>query len=241
MALPPTNTTDDSFIREVDEEVRRDQLQQFWTRYGRWLLVGIGVFLIVLAAFLYWREERARDAGETGAELVAALAKIEAGDVDGAQAALNRASQAPQDGYRAIGKLVKAGAAARSADTKTATALYTEVAGDDALPQPFRDYATLRSIMLGFDAMPPAEAIAKLQPLATKGSPWFGSAGEMLAIAHLRQNKPELAGPIFAAIAKDETVPQSIRGRASQMASSLGIEALPANLGGTPAAAPKAN
>ncbi len=241
MALPPTNPTDDAFIREVDEEVRRDQLQQFWTRYGRWLLVGVGVFLILLAAFLYWREERQRDAGETGAELVAALAKIEAGDAEGAQAALNRAGQAPQDGYRAIGKLVQAGVAARAADTAAATKLYGEVAADEKLPQPFRDFATLRGIMLGFDSMTPAQAIAKLQPLATKGNPWFGTAGELLAIAHLREGKPELAGPIFAALAKDETVPQSIRGRATQMASSLGIEALPTNLGGTPAAAPKAN
>jgi len=240
LALPPTTPTDDAFIREVDEEVRRDQLQQFWTRYGRWLLVAIGLFLILLAAFLYWREERQRDAGETGAELVAALAKVEAGDADGAQAALNRAAQAPQDGYRAIGLLLKAGVAARAADTATATKLYAQVAADDSLPQPFRDFATLRSIMLGFDAMTPAQAIAKLKPLATKGSPWFGTAGELLAIAHLRDGKPELAGPIFAALAKDETVPQSIRGRATQMASSLGIEALPTNLGGTPAA-PKAN
>ena len=46
MALPPV--TDDAFIREVDEEVRRDQLSQLWRRYGRWTLIAVGLFLVAL-------------------------------------------------------------------------------------------------------------------------------------------------------------------------------------------------
>jgi hypothetical protein len=38
--------------------------------------------------------------------------------------------------------------------------------------------------------------------------------------------KNDLAGPLFAGIAKDENVPQSIRSRARQMAGLLGIDAV---------------
>ena len=41
MAVTPH--TDEAFLREVDEELRRDQLTSFWTRYGRWLVGGIGI------------------------------------------------------------------------------------------------------------------------------------------------------------------------------------------------------
>jgi len=58
------------------------------------------------------------------------------------------------------------------------------------------------------------------------GNPWFGSAGELVAMAYLRQNKPDLAGPLFAALAKDKTVPDSIRQRARQMAGALGVDAV---------------
>jgi hypothetical protein len=68
--------------------------------------------------------------------------------------------------------------------------------------------------------------IQRLKPLAVSGNPWFGSAGEMVAIAYLKQQKPELAAPVFAAMAKDQQVPRSIRSRATQMAGALGVDAV---------------
>ena len=67
---------------------------------------------------------------------------------------------------------------------------------------------------------------AHLKPLAVSGNPWFGSAGEMVAAAYIKMNKPELAGPLFAAIAKDEQVPETIRGRATRIAGALGADAI---------------
>jgi hypothetical protein len=49
----------------------------------------------------------------------------------------------------------------------------------------------------------------------------------MVGIAHLKMNRPDLAGPLFARIGRDERVPGSIRTRAIQMAGSLGINAMP--------------
>ena len=51
--------------------------------------------------------------------------------------------------------------------------------------------------------------IARLQPLAKPGKPWFGSAGEMTAMALIKQGKKHEAGQMFAAIAKDKSVPDS--------------------------------
>ncbi len=64
-----------------------------------------------------------------------------------------------------------------------------------------------------------------MQPLAKAGNPWFGSAGEMTALAMIKQGKKQQAGQLFAAIAKDKTVPQSIRDRSIQIAGSLGVDA----------------
>ena len=77
-----------------------------------------------------------------------------------------------------------------------------------------------------FDALKPQQVVDRLKPLAVEGAPWFGSAGELVAIAYMKMRKPELAGPMFAAMAKDENVPQSIRSRARQMAGLLGIDAV---------------
>ena len=70
--------------------------------------------------------------------------------------------------------------------------------------------------------------VARLKPLAVPGNPWFGSAGEMVAVAYMNMNKPDLAGATFAAMARDEQVPSTIRSRVVQLAGILGIDALPA-------------
>ena len=49
----------------------------------------------------------------------------------------------------------------------------------------------------------------------------------MVAISYIKMGKPELAARIFADIAKDEQVPESIRSRAVQMAGVLGVDAVP--------------
>jgi hypothetical protein len=48
----------------------------------------------------------------------------------------------------------------------------------------------------------------------------------MVALAHLKQQKPQEAARIFAAMAKDETLPESIRSRSVQMAGALGVDAV---------------
>lgn len=239
LALPPEADPGEAFIREVDEEFRRDQLTQFWTRYGRWLLIALGIFLLAFAGWLYWREEQKRAAGEFGAEMIQAADALEAGNVERANPVVAKAVAANQPGYEAIGRLTQAAIAVREGKPDEAAKLYAAIAADKGVAEPFRELATIRQLMLQFDTLPNPTLIAKLEPLAKAGSPWFGTAGEMLAVAHMRAGKPELAAPIFAAIAKDISVPSTIRARTGQMASMLGASPLPTEpAGAAPAAAP---
>ena len=48
MAQPPDIS--DTFVREVDENLRRDQLQDFFKAYGSWLIVAVVLFLAASAA-----------------------------------------------------------------------------------------------------------------------------------------------------------------------------------------------
>ena len=61
MALSPTNSND-AFLQEVDEAVRKDQLDNIMQRYGRWILGGAVAALIAFGGYLYWghRQEIAR-------------------------------------------------------------------------------------------------------------------------------------------------------------------------------------
>jgi len=89
----------------------------------------------------------------------------------------------------------------------------------------YRQAALIRQTQLEFDSLPPQQVVQRLGPLAQPGSPWLGTAGEMVGIAYLKMHRPDLAGPIFGRIGRDRNVPDSLRTRAVQMAGSLGIDA----------------
>jgi hypothetical protein len=91
--------------------------------------------------------------------------------------------------------------------------------------------ALIRQTALEFDSLKPEEVITRLQPLAKPGNPWFGSAGDMTAAALYKQGKRAEAGRLYGAIAKDNTVPDAIRARSIQIASSLGVDASSAMAG----------
>lgn len=225
-----TPQTNEAFLREVDEELRRDQLAGFWKRWGRLLVAAIAVGLIAFGAWLWWRDYQAKQAGLEGEKLNAAIEQLSANRIDAAQPALKDLAQSDRPGYRAAAQLADGALAAQRGDLQAATATFAAVAKSEAVGQPLRDLALIRQTTAEFDTLPPDQVIARMRPLAQKGNPYFGSAGELVAIAHLKAGRPRDAGAIFAALAADPNVPTSIRSRAAQMASVTGLDINPAAL-----------
>ena len=227
MALPPTNSTEDSFIREVDEELRRDRLSGFWKSYGRWVLAAIVLGLAALAGWLVWQDQRAKQSAAESEILDEALRKASEGN-----AALAKLKASSNDGYRATALLTEAALLIQKQNLDGAAKIYGEVAKDEAIAQPWRDLALVRQTAVQYDRLAPDEVIARLSPLAVRDNPWFGSAGEMVAIAYLKKQRVQPAAKLFADIAADPKVPESIRGRAKNMSASLNARlAVPAEQG----------
>jgi len=219
LALTPTEN--EAFLREVDENLRRDQMTGLARKWGTVGAMIVGLFLIGLAAFLWWRNHQAEQAGQEGEQLVQELAAAEVGSASPTDQRLTDLANSPRDGYRALAKLTQAGLTAKN-DPAGGAKAYQAIADDKDMPQAMRDLATVRAVTLQFDSMAPADVIAKLKPLAVASNPWFGSAGELTAMAYLRMNRKDLAGPLFAAIARDNDAPVGLRGRAAGMATALG-------------------
>lgn len=235
MAIKPVDN--ESFYREVDEELRRERVTGFWRRYRFAVIGGIVLLLAAIAGGLYWYNRQQEIAGERGEQLSQIFEDIQAGKVDQASPKLDVLAKEGNDGFRAAALLTKADIALQTGDEATALTAFKAVAEDDGLAKPYRDLALVRQTAIEFDKLEPAAIVTRLGPLAKPGNSWFGSAGEMVAIAHLKQGKPELAAPIFAAMAKDEKLPASIRARAVGMAGALGVDAIPPSLAtGDPAA-----
>lgn len=219
---PPVN---EAFLREVDEAVRQDRMIGIWQRFGRWIVVAVVIGLVAFGGWLWWDHHSKQVSGETAEKAQDVLRSAATGQAPDA-AALAVLKGASQPGYRAAALLTEAGVTAQKGDVAKAIALYGAIAGNEDIAQPYRDLATVRKVALGFEQMQPQAVIDTLKPLAVAGNPWFGSAGEMSAIAYMKMGKKDVAGAVFAAIAKDKTVPATVRSRARQMAGLLGVDAL---------------
>ena len=221
MALKPEDG--ETFLREVDEELRRDQMNRFVRRYG-WAIAG--AFLLVMGAvggWIWWQGHQQEEVGKQGETLVSALDSLEAGNRNAAAPKLAELENSDIAGYRAAALFARANSQTAAGNAPAAIATLRAIAADEALDEAYRQAAIVRQTQLEFDSLPPQQVVQRLRPLARPGSPWLGSAGEMLGIAYLKMHRPDLAGPVFGAIGRDEHVPDSIRTRAVQMAGSLGV------------------
>ncbi|MBB3911228.1 tetratricopeptide repeat protein [Sphingomonas desiccabilis] len=223
MALTPQNNQ--AFLREVDEELRRDQVASFGRRYGLWVAVAIVAVLAAFGGWIWWQHHQKEKAAEQGVLLQQAMDDLGASKVNAATGALAKLENSGSDGYRASAKFVQADILLNKQDLKGAAAKFAEVANDSSLPGEFRDLALLRQTAAEYDTLKPQAVVDRLRGLASKQSPWFGSAGEMVAIAYVRLGRRDLAGKMFGEMAQTESVPESIRQRAVQMASALGVDA----------------
>jgi hypothetical protein len=236
LALPTDPA--EAFVREVDENLRRDQMADMAKSYGKWIIAAVILFLAAVGGYLYWQHRQEAQAIAGSEELSVALDKIASGNVKGAQAEMVPLSDSSSDVIRASAILGRAAMALRQNDRKSAIDLYKQVAADGGLPQAYRDLATVRGTMTEYDSLKPDEVIARLAPMAQPGNPFFGSAGEMTGMALLAKGDRNGAGQMFAKLAADKQVPESIRSRAVQIAGSLGVDAtasLPVDPAATPA------
>jgi hypothetical protein len=223
LAQPPDIT--ETFVREVDENLRRDQLRDFFKAYGNWLIAAVILFLVASGGFIWWKQHQEQRSEAQVEQLAQIYKDIGSGSTAQAPQQLDALSKDSSKAVRASAQFTRAALALQQNDVKLATATYKSIANDDSLPDAYRHAALIRQTALEFDQLQPQEVIARLEPLAKPGEPWFGSAGEMTALAMIKQGRSKEAGQLYAAIAKDSGVPESIRARAVQVAASLGVDA----------------
>jgi hypothetical protein len=226
LALPPSGTTDEAFLREVDEEYRRDQMMSIGRRYGRVLVGVVVVALLALAGWLYYQNHSTGVAGKRGEEYDAALQFLQQNQPGQALPALDKVAQGKNDGYAALARISEGNLMLERNDAKGAAAKFAAVVNDASIDQPYRDLALVRQTAAEFDTLKPEVVIQRLGTLANPDSPWFGTAGEMVGAAYVKAGNRAAAGKLFAQIAQGgDTVPESIRQRAVQLAGVLGVDA----------------
>jgi hypothetical protein len=202
-------------FREIDEEVRRDKLVDFWNAYSNWI-IGAAILIVVGVGGWRYQEHRTLQAAEAAsARIELALKDAREGRGEEAEKALGEIAKDAPTGYKMLARFRAAGEAGKR-DAAEGSKQFDALAADSALEAGFRDLARLRAVMLRLDEMSFAEVRPVLEPMAAPTGIWRHTAREILGAAALKANDFDAAARWFDQIASDRETPAGLRQRADQ-------------------------
>jgi hypothetical protein len=207
-------------FREVDEELRRDNLLKLWSRYGRYVVAAAVGVLLVAGGIAAWRNHQLSERRAQATHYAGALALAQAGKPADATKVLAAIAE-EGGGYGLLASFEEAGLLAKSGNRKAAIALYDRIAAAPGTNPEFSGLAVLLAVMQRMSDGDPQAAIARLAPLTAAGDPWRPSALELTAIARLEAGDKKRALDLYKGLADDLTAPRSLRARAAEMAAAL--------------------
>lgn len=207
-------------FREIDEELRRDNLLKLWKQYGRYVIAAVVVLLLLAGGVVAWRNHQLTQRQAQSVRYEAALALLRQGK-DAEAAKIFASAGADGGSYAQLAAFEAADLAAKSGDVKGAVADYDKLAASSDLDPELRDAATLLSVMNGFADSDPQKMIDRLKPLAEGGSTWRYTALDLTAAAKLKAGDNAGALDIYTKLAADAAAPQGLRSRAAKMATVL--------------------
>jgi hypothetical protein len=200
-------------FNEVDEEIRREQLNKLWQRYGTYI---IALCVLVVAGVGAWRGYewwQAKQAAQAGAAFEQAVTLAEAGKHQEAEAAFAKIASDGTASYRVLARLRDAAELART-DSKAAVAAYDAIANDNTAGQVIQDLAAVRAGFLLVDTAPFSEIRTRLEPLTAPDRAFRHSAREILALSAWKAGDMAAARQWADMIITDPQTPSGTRSRA---------------------------
>jgi hypothetical protein len=210
----------DSFIEEVNEEVRRDRLYLLLRRYG-WIAASVIVLIVGGAAFSEYRKAQARAQAETlGDAMLAAMAVGDTSERAQALAGIEPATPAS----RAVLRLLTASAQAEAENDAAARATLDALAIDGDVPAIYREIAQFKLLTLQGDALAVEDRRQALEAMAQPGRALRLLAAEQLALIDVETGDAAGAIERYQAILVDAEVTSELQQRALQVIVALGGE-----------------
>lgn len=209
--------TDSDIFREVDEELRRERLEQLWKRYNG-LILGVAFAIIVgVAGYKGWQYKRHQDAITAGANYQQALDDLRTDKKEDAARLLAQIAANGPAGYRALAQFQQAYALSQDGKTEEAQKAYQALLDGGTLDPVLKGYAQLQAANLRVDKADFTEMKNRLNDLAADGSPWRHGARELLGLSAYKAGDMALAGVEFNKILLDAEAPPGIKARAEMM------------------------
>lgn len=226
MADRREDATQEALFREVDEDLRHEQMARLWKKYGGVVIAAALAVVLSVAGYQGWQAWQGSVRQTEAAQYADAMRLLDANQPQQAAEALDALARDGGTGYSPVAALRRAALLAEQGDSAGAISQWQALAGDRSVDAPFRDLARLLAVMHQLQASGEAVAVdalaADLQPLTDPANPFRFSALELSAVLALRQGDEGRARDLYTSLVNDGGTPQGVRSRARQMLAALG-------------------
>ncbi len=203
----------DSLLREVEEELRREQMQKLWDRYNGVILGVAALIVLAVGGYKYLEGRRITDAEARGADFSAAVQLADAKKTDEAIAAFEKIASSGQSGFASLAKLHIAGAHLKADKPAEAIAAFERLTNDGGADQLLKNYAQLQIASLKMADGNFSDIQNRLTPLTVEGSPYKTTANELLGLAAFKAGNFEIARKHLEPLLIDPAASQAIQER----------------------------
>jgi hypothetical protein len=206
------SNANDTIFREVDEELRGDRLRAFWRRFGPYVIGAAVAVVVIVAANEGWNWWQNSSSARSSDQFYAALEQAEAGDVAGAQSALNDIAAQGTGGYPTLARYRQASLLARDGKRDEAIAAYDALATSETNPR-LRELALVLAAFLAVDSGDVAAVQQRVGSVASPENPLRNAAREAIGLTQYKAGDLDAALVTLELILNDPAASQEVRQR----------------------------
>lgn len=209
--------SDDSFIREVNVELRQERARALWGRYGP-VLIGLAIVLVIATGlykgYSFWQTKKSARIGD---EFLQALQLADAKDFSAASKTLSNVEKTDFGGYSALAKLRAASLEQEQGNNDKALQDYDAISKDRSIPLILQKIAKVRAAFILVDDGTLEDVEERVKDLATDIDPFRVAAREALGLAEWKSGNNEKAVHYFTQIKQENSSQTSATMRAQLM------------------------
>ena len=201
---------------EIDEELKQDRMSALWSRYGIYLMIGVGLIVATVVftqTYKQWQKSQNEQAAVTFYQAIVD---------DDILGSLNAGRDEFTDGYSMLADFKIASEFATSGNMQAAEDTYLKIAETENITPLYRHLALLMAAMNVPESRSADDIIDMLAPLTDKTGPLQGLALEAAAGADIKAGRFSAALEKLSQIEQLTDISGALRQRTAELKNILG-------------------
>ena len=206
-------------IRDVDEDLRQQQLSNLWKKYGKFLIGGIVALILFVTGNVVYKSYWEGEYETLSSDFDVAMELAEQDEIVKASQAFDALLKSGVSGYEVLGLFNQVKLHLDVDEKDKAVELYDYFYEHGTSDIAYRELAQLQAVMLLVDSADYDVIKQRVEKIAYAQSTWRFLALEMQAISALKFDKKAEAREILDKIEQDLEAADDVRARAQQLKS----------------------